>query len=60
MDLGAIGYVKSGEAISNAYAENSLKLIAMKGLLESQVRKDTIKELSADTIKLMEIMDSLL
>lgn len=60
MDLGAIGYVKSGEAISNAYAENSLKLIAMKGLLESQVKKDTIDELSADTIKLMEIMDSLL
>lgn len=60
MDLGAIGYVKSGEAIRDTYAENSLKLIAMKGLLESQIRKDTIDELSTDTIKLMEIMDSLL
>ncbi|WP_373480611.1 HEAT repeat domain-containing protein [Geminocystis sp.] len=60
MDLGAIGYVKSGEAIGKAYAENSLKLIAMKGLLESQVKKDSTAELSPDTIKLMAIMDSLL
>lgn len=60
MDLGAIGYVKSGDAISQVYAENSLKLIAMKGLLESQVKQDSGEKLSDDSIKLMEIMDGLL
>ncbi len=60
MDLGAIGYVKSGEAISRAYAENSLKLIAMKGLLEYQVKQDQHSELSPDSIKLMDLMDRLL
>ncbi|WP_017294669.1 HEAT repeat domain-containing protein [Geminocystis herdmanii] len=61
MDLGAIGYVKSGEAISKAYAENSLKLIAMKGLLEHQLKLDYQKEeLSSDSIHLMDLMDKLL
>jgi phycocyanobilin lyase alpha subunit len=62
MDLGAIGYVKSGEAIANTLAENSLKLIAMKGLLEYQVKLDSKKDydLSEDSIKLMKLMDSLL
>lgn len=62
MDLGAIGYVKSGEAIANTLAENSLKLIAMKGLLEYQVKLDSNKDsdLSEDSIKLMKLMDSLL
>jgi phycocyanobilin lyase subunit alpha len=62
MDLGAIGYVKSGEAIANTLAENSLKLIAMKGLLEYQVKQDAEYDvdLSEDSIKLMKLMDSLL
>ena len=63
MDLGAIGYTKSADAISKAFAENSLKLIAMKGLLESQIQRDEqqqIQELSDDSIKLMSIMDKLL
>ncbi|BAQ60259.1 phycocyanobilin lyase alpha subunit [Geminocystis sp. NIES-3708] len=60
MDLGAIGYVKSGDAISQAYAENSLKLIAMKGLLECQIKQDFQEELSDKSIKLMNIMDGLL
>lgn len=62
MDLGAIGYVPSGEAIANTLAENSLKLIAMKGLLESQAQKDQLnhQDLSSSSIKLMELMDSLL
>ena len=63
MDLGAIGYTKSADAISKAFAENSLKLIAMKGLLESQIQRDEqqqIQELSDDSIKLMSIMDNLL
>lgn len=62
MDLGAIGYVKSARAIASAYAENSLKLIAMKGLLEHQVKVDqqNQQELSDDTMMVMKLMDSLL
>ncbi|MBE9223761.1 HEAT repeat domain-containing protein [Cyanobacterium stanieri LEGE 03274] len=62
MDLGSIGYVKSARAIASAYAENSLKLIAMKGLLEYQVKVDqqNQQELSDDTMMVMELMDSLL
>jgi len=62
MDLGAIGYVAGGEAIASTLAENSLKLIAMKGLLESQVQQDKNDNvnLSDTSIKLMELMDSLL
>jgi phycocyanobilin lyase alpha subunit len=62
MDLGAIGYVKSGEAIANTLAENSLKLIAMKGLLESQVQQDQLNQLdlSFESVRLMTLMDNLL
>jgi len=35
MDLGAVGYVPAGKAISDTLAENSMKLIALKGLLET-------------------------
>ena len=34
MDLGASGYLESAEAIATTLAENSLKLIALKGLLD--------------------------
>lgn len=62
MDLGAIGYVKAGEAIAETLAENSLKLIAMKGLLERQISEDSQKDLSLSesSIRLMSLMDSLL
>ncbi|MGI0479877.1 HEAT repeat domain-containing protein [Geminocystis sp. CENA526] len=60
MDLGSIGYVKSGDAIMKAYAENSLKLIAMKGLLEYQLKQDASDDLSSDSIHLMNFMDQLL
>lgn len=62
MDLGAIGYTKSAEVISETLAENSLKLIAMKGLLEFQIDQDKVnqKQLSSESIKLMDLMDSLL
>ncbi len=62
MDLGAIGYGESKLAIANAYAENSLKLIAMKGLLESEVKKGIEKEisLSESSIEIMNLMDNLL
>ncbi len=62
MDLGAIGYVSSARAIASTFAENSLKLIAMKGLLEYQVVLDQEKQvnLSDSSIEVMELMDSLL
>ena len=62
MDLGAIGYTKSATVISQTLAENSLKLIAMKGLLECQINQDETnkEELSSESIKLMDLMDSLL
>ncbi|MBR8833439.1 MAG: HEAT repeat domain-containing protein [Stigonema ocellatum SAG 48.90 = DSM 106950] len=59
-DLGAIGYLPSAEAIAQTHAENSLKLIALKGLLEHQVNQTPESSLSEATIKIMTLMDSLL
>lgn len=62
MDLGAIGYMPAAEAIAQTLAENSLKIIALKGLLEHQL-KDNFPEtssLSDDAIRVMTLMDSLL
>ncbi|RMD73081.1 MAG: HEAT repeat domain-containing protein [Cyanobacteria bacterium J149] len=62
MDLGAIGYTSSADAISATFAENSLKLIAMKGLLESAIAKETEEKdsIHPEAVKIMELMDSLL
>ena len=62
MDLGAIGYVPAGEAIAETLAENSMKLIALKGLLESEINTNSNQslELTPESIKVMELMDSLL
>jgi phycocyanobilin lyase subunit alpha len=61
MDLGAIGYIKSAQVISETLAENSLKLIAMKGLLESQIKQNvSAQQLSHETINIMNLMDTLL
>lgn len=61
-DLGAIGYIKAADAIAQTLAENSLKLISLKGLLEYQVAKMSppTPTLSDDAIKVMKLMDSLL
>ena len=59
-DLGAIGYLPAADAIAQTLAENSLKLIALKGLLERQVRETNLPDLSAGAIKVMTLMDSLL
>ncbi len=59
MDLGAIGYVPAGEAIAQAFAENSLKLIALKGILESHLRKQN-ESIDETSLQLMTLMDSLL
>ncbi len=37
IDLGAIGYLAGADAIANTLAENSMKLIALKGVLERQL-----------------------
>lgn len=62
MDLGAIGYLPAAEAIASALTENSLKLIAMKGLLDTHLPADdpTPSPLSDRMIEVMALMDGLL
>lgn len=62
MDLGAIGYLKAGKAIADTLAENSLKLIALKGLLERELNDNALQPpaLSTNSLQLMKLMDSLL
>lgn len=62
-DLGAIGYIPAAEAIAQTLAENSLKLIALKGLLEHELKAVNSIEpssLSDDAIRVMTLMDDLL
>jgi phycocyanobilin lyase subunit alpha len=59
-DLGAIGYLPAAKPIAETLAENSLKLIALKGLLENQVNLSPSDRLSEGAIGVMELMDSLL
>ncbi|WP_036482743.1 HEAT repeat domain-containing protein [Myxosarcina sp. GI1] len=60
MDLGAVGYIPAGEAIAETLAENSMKLIALKGLLETELESNPQENLSDASIKLIKLMDSLL
>ncbi|OIP68347.1 MAG: phycocyanobilin lyase [Oscillatoriales cyanobacterium CG2_30_44_21] len=59
-DLGAIGYLGAAEAIANTMAENSLKLISLKGLLEKQLSLAIAPELTDGAQKVMALMDNLL
>jgi phycocyanobilin lyase alpha subunit len=59
-DLGAIGYLPSADAIAQTLAENSLKLIALKGLLEKQLLHSNPPNLPDGAIKVMTLMDELL
>ena len=60
-DLGAIGYLPAAEVIAETLAENSLKLISLKGLLEHHVKKDSPgSSVSETAIHLMNLMDDLL
>jgi phycocyanobilin lyase alpha subunit len=59
-DLGAIGYLPAAEAIATAPAENSFKLLALKGLLEHQLDIVDHNPLSEDAIRVMNLMDTLL
>lgn len=58
-DLGAIGYLPAASAIASCAAENSFKLIALKGLLEHQVQLESAC-LSDAAIQVMNLMDALL
>ena len=65
MDLGAVGYLQGADEIANTLAENSMKLIALRGVLEHQLDLEPtsaseVLTLSADSRRLMELMDSLL
>jgi phycocyanobilin lyase subunit alpha len=68
-DVGAIGYLPAAAAIAQTLAENSLKLIALKGLLEKQVNPvgacgrtpvQAEAALSSGAIAVMDLMDGLL
>ncbi|MEA5520788.1 MAG: HEAT repeat domain-containing protein [Limnoraphis robusta] len=60
MDLGAIGYMKAAKAIAETLAENSLKLIALQGILEHHLKQTDSMSLSEEAIEVMNLMDSLL
>lgn len=63
MDLGAIGYLGAAKPISETLAENSMKLIALKGVLDYHLNDRAIAErhsLSEEAIEIMNLMDSLL
>jgi len=60
MDLGATDYLAAASAIAQTPAENSLKLISLKGLLENHIKKQQDEELSEEAVNLLTMMDSLL
>lgn len=60
MDLGAIGYLPAAKAISETLAENSLKLIALQGVLEYHLNPTDSNPLSKEAVEVMNLMDSLL
>jgi phycocyanobilin lyase alpha subunit len=70
-DLGAIGYLPAAEAIAKTLAENSLKLIALKGMLEKHLETHVAEHeqngspgtpppLSEQVAQVMHLMDELL
>jgi phycocyanobilin lyase subunit alpha len=59
-DLGAIGYLPAAVPISQTHAENSLKLIALKGILETQITLSPFDRLSDGAVEVMQLMDELL
>ncbi len=64
LDLGEIGYLPAAEAIAHTLAENSIKLIALKGLLEKEIRisHPSVSDYSVSetACQVMALMDSLL
>lgn len=68
MDLGAVGYLPAAEAIAATPAENSLKLIALKGMLEQHLPQPTrasaeapaATQLTPRIVEVLSLMDGLL
>jgi phycocyanobilin lyase alpha subunit len=63
MDLGAVGYLPAAEAIAATLTENSLKLIALKGLLDQHLvaqEQAGVTVLSDRALAVMDLMDGLL
>jgi phycocyanobilin lyase alpha subunit len=62
MDLGAIGYLAAAQPIAATPAENSLKLIALQGILESHLRAHRFphQPLSPPAHQVLALMDDLL
>jgi phycocyanobilin lyase alpha subunit len=62
MDLGAIGYLAAAQPIAATPAENSLKLIALRGLLEThlQAHRFPHQPLSPQAHQVLALMDDLL
>ncbi|MGD1896511.1 MAG: HEAT repeat domain-containing protein [Phormidesmis sp.] len=59
LDLGEVGYFPAADAIAQTLAENSIKIISLKGLLERQIQAANAL-VSDKTCKVMSLMDSLL
>ncbi|MEL6814909.1 MAG: HEAT repeat domain-containing protein [Cyanobacteria bacterium J06598_3] len=59
LDLGEVGYLPAAAAIASTLAENSIKLISLKGLLEKEIHTSN-NPVSDNTCKVMALMDSLL
>ena len=59
-DVGMIGYLPAAKLVSQTLAENSLKLISLKGILEYQLKNDWLDSLSQESIQVMNFMDDLL
>ncbi|MFH7242923.1 MAG: HEAT repeat domain-containing protein [Spirulina sp.] len=62
MDLGAIGYLPAAESIAATLAENSLKLIALQGVLETHLREVRFPDadLTPEAQRVLALMDELL
>jgi phycocyanobilin lyase alpha subunit len=62
LDLGVIGYLPAAEPISQTLAENSIKLIALRGVLQRQVAAQSLSHepLSEAAVWVMQLMDALL
>jgi phycocyanobilin lyase subunit alpha len=63
MDIGAVGYLPGAQAIANTLAENSLKLIALKGVVETQLARRLALSpeiISPEIITVFDLMDGLL
>ncbi|MBD2230117.1 HEAT repeat domain-containing protein [Phormidium tenue] len=62
MDLGAIGYLPAAQPIAATQAENSLKLIALQGVLETHLRQTEFPQrgLTDEARQVLLLMDELL